>query len=314
MQATYNIWRETKMATGRYLYDDAELTRGSVDDYGDGQYLRLTQNVPDGYVYDLQTDLVRLGFEEAGEADGAFGEQTKRAVQNFQRLANIEVTGIADRNTKEEIRLWLQNGYTKSNPPSYKRVDSPAERNGFTLVTPRVPHFSQGDPRWAKRVLGRKSSIARQGCAISSIAMILRFYGRNVTPETLDEFLDKENGYVGDSVKWAVAGQCEDNEADRLKYDRKGGDEKALHHYLSDRIDQNSPTMVRVDYGVDSNLTYNHFVVCVGKTHDDDFIMNDPATGQGDGYANLTDDNIIQKTSRKNGYRIVQLDWYDKIL
>ena len=300
------------MANERYLYDEIELMRGSVDDHGDVRYLRLTQNVPDGYVYDLQSDLIRLGFEEVGESDGAFGEYTKKAVQIFQKFAKIEETGIVDRKTKEEIRLWLQNGYTKSNPPSYKPVDSPSEQDGLKLITPRVPHFSQGDPRWAQRVLGKKSSIARQGCAISCIAMILRFYGRNVTPGTLDEFLDKENGYIGDSVKWEVAGQCEDRETNGLRYYRKSGDEKELHEYLSGRIDKNSPTMVRVDYGVDSDLKYNHFVVCVGKTHDDNFIMNDPATRQGDGYVNLTDDNIIQKTSRKNGYRIVQLDWYDR--
>jgi hypothetical protein len=287
--------------------------RGSVDDYGDGKYLRLTQNVPDGYVYDLQTNLGMIGFEEAGEADGAFGEQTKKAVQNFQRLAKIGETGIVDPKTKEEIRLWLKNGYTKSNPPKHERVDPPALKDGFTLITPRVPHFSQGDPRWAARVLGKTSSIARQGCAISCIAMILRFYGRNVTPGTLDEFLDKEDGYVGDSVKWTTAGKCEDKGADRLKYERKSGQEKELHASLSGRVERNSPTIVRVDYNVDSNLTYNHFVVCVGKTHDDNFLMNDPATRQGDGYENLSDDNIIQKTRRKGGYRIVQLDWYDRM-
>ena len=41
--------------------------------------------------------------------------------------------------------------------------------------------------------------------------------------------------------------------------------------------------------------------------------MNDPATREGDGYANHCDDNIIQRTSRKNGYRIVQRDWYGPV-
>jgi hypothetical protein len=41
--------------------------------------------------------------------------------------------------------------------------------------------------------------------------------------------------------------------------------------------------------------------------------MNDPATRLGDGYASAGDENIIQKTQRKSGYRIVQLDWYDPV-
>lgn len=35
--------------------------RGSVDDDGDGRYLGLTQNVPDGYVSDLYSFLLSLG-------------------------------------------------------------------------------------------------------------------------------------------------------------------------------------------------------------------------------------------------------------
>ncbi|MEJ2365153.1 MAG: peptidoglycan-binding protein [Deltaproteobacteria bacterium] len=300
------------MTTARYLLDDINLMRGSVDDYGDARYLRLTQNVPDGYVYDLQTDLRRLGCAEVGEEDGAFGKTTKKAVEMFQELAKLGKSGIVDPTTKDEIRLWLEHKYTKNNPPRPEAGDAPLKKDGYKMITPRVPHFSQGDPRWANRVLGMKSSIARQGCAISCIAMILRFYGRTVTPATLDEFLDRESGYSGDSVIWAVAGRCGESGQDTLTYARKEGGEVELHAFLSERMEQNLPTMIRVDYGVDPGLAYNHFVVGVGKTDDGNFVMNDPATRQGDGYANFTDDNIIQKTSRKNGYRIVQLDWYDR--
>ena len=41
--------------------------------------------------------------------------------------------------------------------------------------------------------------------------------------------------------------------------------------------------------------------------------MNDPATRWGDGYADPGRDNIIDRTTRKEGYTIVQLDWYDPI-
>ena len=302
-------------SVNNYLSDAIDLERGSVDDRGDEQYIRLSQNVPDGYVCDLQNDLRTLGFAEAGRPDGAFGQNTKKAVQAFQKMAGVRESGSVDRDTKDALILWLEQGHTKHNPPEGEdgeATEAGEALDGFKLITPRVVHFSQGDPRWAARTLGRGSSIRREGCAIASIAMILRFYGRNVTPETLDMYLDANNGYAGNSVKWDVAGQCGESRSGlKLRYARKAGSQKELSTILSERIDKNSPTMVRVDYGTDVNLIYNHFVVCVGKTEDGALVMNDPATSQGDGYANTVDANIIQRTDRKNGYRIVQLDYYD---
>ena len=42
-----------------------------------------------------------------------------------------------------------------------------------------------------------------------------------------------------------------------------------------------------------------------------DFVMDDPVTRQGDRYENTIDANVIQRTTRKNGYSIVKLDYYD---
>ncbi|WP_054033126.1 C39 family peptidase [Desulfatitalea tepidiphila] len=301
------------MTRSNYLDSDLDLTKGCVDDQGDSRYLRLTQNVPDGYVFDLQSDLLALGFDEAGEADGAFGEMTRDAVMRFQKLAGFTASGVVDRTTKDEIRLWKEHGHTKKNPPNDEKPEAPAETAGTLFISPRVPHYSQGDPRWAQRILGKQSSIARQGCAITCIAMVLRSYGRHVTPESLDEFLDRENGYSGDSVVWHIAGQCGQTARNKLKYSNKQGKENTLHAHLAKRVQQNRPTLVRVDYLVDPDIRYNHFVVCVGMTPQGEFIMNDPATRLGDGYISGGDENIIQKTPRKSGYRIVQLDWYDPV-
>ena len=305
-----------------YLNDDTVLQKGSVDDRGDEKYVRLSQNVPDEYVYSLQSDLLSLGFTEVGTPDGAFGKQTKKALMAFQILAGLvevdeatmiaEEAGLVDRRTKDALIKWLEQGFSKTNPPGAVETDILVAPDGFKLIAPRVPHYSQGDPRWAQRVLGRGSSIRREGCAISCIAMILSFYGRNVTPETLDVYLDAHSGYSGNSVKWLVAGQCEGTVASvELTYGRTTGSKNKRIDLLSKRVDKNLPTIVRVDYGTDPNLTYNHFVVCVGKTADNEFVMNDPATFRGDGYENTIDDNIIQRTGRKNGYSIVQLDYYD---
>ena len=301
------------MALSAYLDSGLNLSMGSVDDYGDAKYMRLHQNVPDGYVYDLQNDLRAMGFNDIGTPDGAFGEMTRKAVKQFQRLAKLPVGGAVDHITKNEIRIWLAHGYSKNAPPPGESPAAPEARNGVTLIRPRVPHFSQGDPRWASRTLGSHATIQRKGCAITSVAMILKFFGRNVTPGTLDEYLDSAGGYDGDSVKWTVAGRCGQTSQNKLSYSRKRDNPEELKALLAERVGINLPTMVRVDYGTDPDITYNHFVVCVGVTAQNEFVMNDPATREGDGYANLCDDNIIQRTHRKSGYRIVQLDWYGPV-
>lgn len=300
------------MALSEYFGSDQDLSIGSVDDYGDAKYLRLEQNVPDGYVYDLQTDLLGLGFKDVGNPDGAFGQKTAKAVKQFQRLAKIPVSGSVDPITKNEIRTWLAHGYTKKVPPLNEAPEAPTTENGITLIMPRVPHFSQGQKPWGKKILGYRSTIKRKGCAITSVAMILKFFGRNVTPGTLDEYLDKKGGYSGDSVKWGVAGKCGQTPNNKLTYKRNSGNHETLKTLLAQRVRNNQPTMVRVDYASDPGIIYNHFVVCVGMTDQDEFVMNDPATKQGDAYANPCDDNIIERTTRKTGYKIVQLDWYDK--
>ena len=72
-----------------YLGSPILLTRGSFDDDGDARYIRLSQNVPDGFVTELQEDLNTLGFEEVGTPDGAFGRGTKDAVKFFQAAAGL---------------------------------------------------------------------------------------------------------------------------------------------------------------------------------------------------------------------------------
>ncbi len=295
-----------------YLTDSSvQLERGSVDDIGSAKYIHLNQNVPDGYVLALQNDLLALGFDKVS-ADGAFGANTRKALQSFQKLAKINTSGILDDSSRDAIILWLQQGYSKTSLPSTRQPDDylPGVKR---LITPAVAHFSQGDPRWGSRLLGRSSSISKQGCAISCIAMILRFYGRDASPGSLDAYLDTHGGYSGNSVLWNIAGQFGASASNKLKYHHKTGKNKELIKLVKQRIKQNKPTMARVDYGQDRDLTYNHFVLCVGISAAGDIIMNDPATRLGNAYENSGNDNIIQKTSRKSGYKIVALDYYEPL-
>ena len=54
------------------------------------------------YIVMLQNRLITLGFLQ-GAADGVFGESTKTAVEQFQKLNGLETTGIADAATQERL-------------------------------------------------------------------------------------------------------------------------------------------------------------------------------------------------------------------
>lgn len=295
-----------------YIQSPINLTRGHIDDVGDTRYIRLTQNVPDGFITELQEDLNALGFDEAGTPDGAFGRSTKTAVRLFQEAAHLSrpYDGVVGPATKNALLEWFTQGRTRASSPVRATASAPTT-DGNQLISPRVPHFSQGDPRWADRLLGRSTTIARQGCAITCIAMALRFYDRIITPTSLDDHLDQNDGYVGDSVRWDVPLSYDAGTGPPLKYDRRTGTSDELLPFVKSRIQSGHPTIIRVDYAVDANLTYNHFVLGVGLTEDDHIILNDPATRRGDGYAEPSNENILQRTTRKQGYTLVQLDWYE---
>jgi hypothetical protein len=176
----------------------------------------------------------------------------------------------------------------------------------------KVPHFSQGDSAWGSRTLGSAATISAKGCAITSVSMILKYYGRSVDPKTMDEYLDDNDGYSGDSVKWDVAFKCGEVEGG-VKFGALTSVTSNFKATLDQRITDNKPTLARVDYGSDDDGTYNHFVVIVGRHKDGHYIMNDPASSGGNGASDPSDINLIEKTTRKSGYTLVRLDIVDPV-
>jgi len=60
-----------------------------------------------------------------------------------------------------------------------------------------VPWFGQLDKSWADEGLGDSSliDIADNGCALTSTAMVLKFYGVKTNPQKLNRWLLENNGY-----------------------------------------------------------------------------------------------------------------------
>ena len=64
------------------------------------------------------------------------------------------------------------------------------------LVLP-VQRFAQDDPKWADDELGpTPSTMGQEGCAVSSAAMVLAFYGQDIDPGRLNTFLTTSSGYT----------------------------------------------------------------------------------------------------------------------
>jgi peptidoglycan hydrolase-like protein with peptidoglycan-binding domain len=145
-QSLSSVQKGEDMPRQSYIDSEQDLQKGSVDDRGDAKYVRLEQNVPDGFVYDLQTDLYGMGFTILEEADGAFGQQTEKAVKQFQERAKIPQNGIVDHVTKNEIMTWLNHGYTKKTRPQKKHPPNQPTRTASRSSPPEYSTTAKATP------------------------------------------------------------------------------------------------------------------------------------------------------------------------
>lgn len=206
-------------------------------------------------------------------------------------------------------------------PPDVTPLDAAPVDNVYAMREgKKVPHFCQGDSRWGSATLGSSDSISASGCAISSLSMVLKYYGRDVDPKKMDKHLDDNDGYVGDGVKWGKAFDYgKQSEADAFGYAswkapgqtlKPGELEKTVDEMRAEirrRIDRQIPTILHVDYKKDNDTSGNHFIVAVGYTPEGDIIINDPASGSGSGADHPGKDNVLETTTRGSGYSLVRI-------
>ena len=74
-----------------------------------------------------------------------------------------------------------------------------------------VPLFAQADQRWKGDLLGTTpNTLGAEGCAVTSAAMALAFYGMDVDPQRLNRFLAEYNGYTERGwLYWEAAAEYE---------------------------------------------------------------------------------------------------------
>ncbi|TRZ77532.1 hypothetical protein D4R87_02575 [bacterium] len=129
-------------------------------------------------------------------------------------------------------------------------------------------YFKQNDPRWKNVTIGHsKSTLGRYGCAVASVAMVLKYHGNNITPGELA----KKPIFYKDLIKWpSEFGNV------KLVYNKT----RSLVNW--DRIDEELsrgyPVIVLIRR---TNGTGGHYVVIVGKDKSNGkYIVHDPYFGE----------------------------------
>ena len=161
------------------------------------------------------------------------------------------------------------------------------------LVLP-VQRFAQDDPRWGDDQLGpAPSTMGEEGCAVSSAAMLLAFYGQDIDPGRLNSYLSDNGGYTPEGwLYWEKAADY------RPGLVRHAYEDLPSYFLIDSNLARGNPVIVRVR--LVNGIT--HFVVIVGKGGFD-YLIQDPASGGANGVYPL----------RELAHEIEALRFYEKI-
>lgn len=131
-----------------------------------------------------------------------------------------------------------------------------------------VPLFSQGDPTWGRDALGRSGqTLGEAGCAVTSAAMVLRFYGADTDPGRLNAYCDGHGGYTPQGwLYWEKAAEVAGSGV------RHAYEDLPSYWLLDSNLLRGNPVIVRVR--LPGGIT--HFVVVMGK-EGFDYLIRDPA-------------------------------------
>ena len=139
----------------------------------------------------------------------------------------------------------------------------------------------------------RDGTIGAEGCALSSAAMVLSYYGIDTDPHRLNEFLNGNGGYTPEGwIYWEKAAELA---PDRVK---KAYEDLGSYKLIDQNLQHGNPVIVKLR--LPSGTT--HFVVIAGKSGFD-YLTRDPGGGSAKGLYPL----------KELGSRILGLRFYEKL-
>jgi hypothetical protein len=133
-----------------------------------------------------------------------------------------------------------------------------------------VPGFRQADPRWHADPLGDTTdTLGTAGCAVTSAAMVLKWYGVDTDPQRLNAYLTGHQGYEGNGyIIWEKAAELGQGKI------WKAYEDLPSYWGIDRQLMEGNPVIVRVHLPGGGT----HFVVVAGKRGFDYLIM-DPGAG-----------------------------------
>jgi hypothetical protein len=155
-----------------------------------------------------------------------------------------------------------------------------------------VPRFAQADERWANDSLaGTQGTMAAEGCAVSSAAMVLAFYGLELDPGQLNQFLINHDGFTAEGwLRWEKAADFTPGKAKKVYEDLPS------FFLIDSNLLRGNPVIIRLR--LSGGVT--HFVVIVGKRgfH---YLIQDPGSGGEQGVYRL--DELTEKIEALRFYQ-----------
>lgn len=133
-----------------------------------------------------------------------------------------------------------------------------------------VPFFRQIWEPWGKETLGNSNDIIENsGCALTSLAMVFKYFGVDTDPGRLNQWLKENNGFMGsNSIIWSKAIEMTEGRVNYLGMQNfsQSADMDTINLY----IDSGFPVLARMNF-----QNTPHYVVITGRSEGTYFI-NDP--------------------------------------
>ncbi len=133
-----------------------------------------------------------------------------------------------------------------------------------------VPPYRQADPRWHDDPLGNTTdTLGSAGCALTSAAMVMKWYGVDTDPRKLNAYLTKNGGYVGNGyIVWEKAAELAHGAV------VKAYEDLPSYWEIDRQLMAGNPVIARLHFPGGGM----HFVVIAGK-RGFDYLIRDPGAG-----------------------------------
>ena len=140
-----------------------------------------------------------------------------------------------------------------------------------------ITPFSQRDVRWRSKKLGNGTgTISNYGCLLVCHTLLLNYYGKDFTVDSLNEFYKSHKAFDGNLINYFAAASCwEDIAADEYYncYDDPC-DLAKIDKYLEGK----KPVIALVDFEPKAGIQ-THFILIIGKNEAGSYICIDPWDG-----------------------------------